>query len=451
MTDTGPKRVDVEGFLDRLALSRFHIVVLVLCTLLTAIDGYELYVVGWVIPKLATDFGVPATSITSAMVLQQIGMSIGAFLVPPLADRIGRARLTVVCYTGMMLSALGALNASTLDMFVFYRFFAGLFGAAMIPIAVTLASETAPTRLRSTFATITVSGTMLGSAIGAGMQAFVLEPYGWRGAFWIAVALPAIIVPLVWLFLPDSMRSLAARNPDDPMIQVVARRMLPAGAVVPKIFATPKPAGTATRAMLRDIFGPGRTLRTLLVWGVATGCFGYVVMSQWKTTIYHQVMGLSWDMIASLNLVNSLAGFAGMFMIGWFIDRFGFKRVLVSTYFLAVACAVLTGWLAPSPSMLVAAGLLGLFQHGGQAGMSALAAAIYPAAHRATGVGWAYAAGRTIAIGAPFVGSAMIAGGYSGVVIFTVLGVPLLFAGICALIVMSLPGAPVVTRANLRH
>ncbi len=451
MNDTVAGKVDVDGFLDGLKLGRFHIVVLVLCTLLTAIDGYELYVVGWVIPKLAKDFDVPATAITSAMVWQQIGMSIGAFLIPPLADRIGRTRLVVLCYTGMLITALGALNAPTLDLFVVCRFFAGLFGAAMIPIAVTMASETAPTRLRSTFATITVSGTMLGSAIGAGMQAFVLEPYGWRGAFWIAVALPAIIVPAVWLYLPESVRSLAARNPADPMIQVVARRMLPAGAEMPEVVAAPRPAGTATRAMLRDVFGPGKTLKTLLVWGIASCCFAYVVMSQWKTTVYHQVMNLSWDMVASLNLVNSLAGFAGMFLIGAFIDRFGFKRVLVSTYLLGMVCAVLTGWLAPSPLMLIAAGLLGLFQHGGQAGMSALAAAIYPASHRATGVGWAYAAGRTVAIGAPFVGSAMIAGGHSGVAIFAVLGAPLALAGLLALIVMSLPGAPVITRANLRH
>ena len=209
---------DVDTFLDGLKFGRFHLIVLILCTLLTAIDGYELYVVGWVLPDLAKDFGVERTAITGAMMAQQIGMLAGAFVIPPLADRIGRPKLLLFCYAGMMLSALAILTTKSLVPFTICRFAAGFCGTAMIPILVTLTSETAPRRMRATMATITVSGTMIGAMLGALMQAVILEPFGWRGAFWIAVLLPAIMLPFVYFLLPESLRALVARNPNDPAI-----------------------------------------------------------------------------------------------------------------------------------------------------------------------------------------------------------------------------------------
>ena len=149
MDGTGSRSMDVDSFLDGLKFSRFHLGILILCTALTAIDGYELYVVGWVLPDLARDFGVERTAITSAMVAQQIGMLAGAFVIPPLADRVGRPRLLLFCYTGMMLSALAILFTKSLLPFTLCRFAAGFCGTAMIPILVTLTSETAPRRLRS--------------------------------------------------------------------------------------------------------------------------------------------------------------------------------------------------------------------------------------------------------------------------------------------------------------
>ena len=213
---TQPRSIDVESFLDDLKFNRFHLGVLIVCTLLAAVDGYELFVVGWVLPDLAHDFGVAPTAITSAMVAQQVGMLAGAFVIPPLADRIGRPRTLLFCFAGMMLSALAILTTKSLLPFTICRFVAGFCGTAMIPIVVTLASETAPKRLRATMSAITVSGTMIGSLFGALMQGFILEPYGWRGAFWIGAAMPAILLPFIYFWLPESLRALAARDPHDP-------------------------------------------------------------------------------------------------------------------------------------------------------------------------------------------------------------------------------------------
>jgi len=451
MTGGQTRSMDVDSFLDGLKINRFHVTVVVLCTLLAAIDGYELYVVGWVLPKLAADFGVPTTAITSAMVAQQVGMLIGAFLIPPFADRFGRPRVLLVCYAGMMLSALGILNTHSLLPFTALRFVAGLCGTAMIPILVTLASEAAPRRLRATMSTITVSGTMIGALMGALMQGFVLEPFGWRGAFWIAAALPAIMLPLIYFHLPESLRSMAARDPNDPAVQRLAQRMQPRGAPPVVIEPPAQPPEARNRMLVSAILGPGERMKTFLMWAIAISSFVFITAGVWKTTIFKDVIGLDWDLIAAINATNTIAGFIGMMTIGYFIDRLGFKLVMTATFLLAGFGAVMIGVLAPGYGMFVAVALMALFQHGGQAGIAALAAALYPPRYRATGVGWAYGAGRVASIFAPFFGAIVLGEGMGPVAIFALLAVPLVSAGIFSFWLMSLSGAPKITRANLAH
>lgn len=451
MTGTAPRPIDVDSFLDGLKFNRFHLSVLVLCTILTAIDGYELYIVGWVLPDLASDFGVSRTAITSAMVAQQIGMLLGAFVIPPLADRIGRPRLLLFCYAGMMLSALAILFTKSLLPFTICRFVAGFCGTAMIPILVTLTSETAPRRLRATMSTITVSGTMIGALGGALMQGFILEPFGWRGGFWIAVALPAVMLPFIYFMLPESLRSLAARNPDDPAIPELARRMQGPGAEPVTVVAAPKPERAATAVLLADIFGNGQWKKTLLMWAIAISSFVFITAGVWKTTIFKDVVGLPWQQVALINGVNTVAGFVGMLAIGFFIDRLGFKRVMTGTFLLAALGSVMIGVLAPGWGMFVAVALMAMFQHGGQASIPALAAALYPPRSRATGVGWTYGAARVASIFAPFFGTFVLSEGFGPVGIFAMLGVPLASAGIFTFWLMSQKGAPQIVRGGHGH
>lgn len=450
MATTG-RAIDVDSFLDGLKFNRFHLTVLILCTILTAIDGYELYIVGWVLPDLARDFGVSRTAITSAMVAQQVGMLLGAFVIPPLADRVGRPRLLFFCYTGMALSAVAILFTSSLVPFGICRFVAGFCGTAMIPILVSLASETAPQRLRSTVSTITVSGTMIGALLGALMQGFVLEPFGWRGGFWIAMALPTIMLPFIYFLLPESLRSLAARNPDDPKIQTLARKMDPAREEPVLLIAPPKPERAAGAVLFGDVLGPDQRTKTFLMWAITISSFVFITAGVWKTTIFKDVVGLPWSQVALINGVNTIAGFIGMLTIGFFIDRFGFKRVMASTFLLAAVFSVLIGLTAPTIGMFVAVAFMAMFQHGGQASIPALAAALYPPRSRATGIGWAYGAARIASIFAPLFGAFVLGEGFSAIIIFALLGVPLASAGIFTFWLMSLKGAPKPVRAGHGH
>ena len=279
----------------------------------------------------------------------------------------------------------------------------------------------------------------------------MLEPFGWQGAFWIAAAMPAIMLPLIWFLLPESLRSMAARNPDDPRIQPLADRMLGADDAPVPVHAVTRGKETRKRALLSDILGPGQLIKTLLMWAVAISSFVFITAGVWKTTIFKDVVGLNWQQVAAINATNTVAGLAGMMLIGYCIDRLGFKLVMTWTFLFAAVGAVMIGVLAPGAGMFVAVFAMAIFQHGGQAGIAAMAAALYPPSHRATGVGWAYGAGRIASIFAPLFGNFVLGEGFGAVGIFALLAVPLASAGIFSFWLMSLPGTPTITRANLKH
>src|SRR5205085_2688245 len=98
--------------------------------------------------------------------------------------------------------------------------------------------------------------------------------------------------------------------------------------------------------------------------------------------------------ILSSTLLN-LGGAASAVVLGRFLDRYNPYWILGSAYasaafsivFLAVSGAT-------APLLLTAAALAGVGTVGSQIGLNALCAQLYPAAIRATGIGWALGIGR---------------------------------------------------------
>src|SRR4249920_3584 len=81
--------------------------VVVICILLTVIDGYEILVVAFTLPAITKEWGL---SIGLAVSIGTLGMGVGAAVLSPLADRLGRRRHIITSLVfivgGMILSGL---------------------------------------------------------------------------------------------------------------------------------------------------------------------------------------------------------------------------------------------------------------------------------------------------------------------------------------------------------
>ena len=84
---------DVGKFIDNRGLGTVQFMVMLLCAAIMTVDGYDVFVMGFLLQPIAQSFGVPPAAITSVFVVQSIGLALGSWIVSPLADRYGRRRL----------------------------------------------------------------------------------------------------------------------------------------------------------------------------------------------------------------------------------------------------------------------------------------------------------------------------------------------------------------------
>jgi MFS transporter, AAHS family, 4-hydroxybenzoate transporter len=131
------------------------------------------------------------------------------------------------------------------------------------------------------------------------------------------------------------------------------------------------------------------------------------------------------------------------------MDRHGATRVLSANYVAAGIAIVLTGlWSADATLAAVGVFCAGLFVIGGQGGINALAAMLYPTAMRATGVGWALGAGRVASVFGPLAGGAMLADHWSAAAIFATASVPVFIAALATIYVRFSHDATAAPRAR---
>jgi AAHS family 4-hydroxybenzoate transporter-like MFS transporter len=105
--------------------------------------------------------------------------------------------------------------------------------------------------------------------------------------------------------------------------------------------------------------------------------------------------------------------------------------VLPATYLagaLAVAAIGFLPW--DTPAFYLAVAVEGAAVIGGQSGLNALAAQLYPTAMRATGIGWAFGIGRFGSILGPAIGGLMLARHWAIGPIFLMTALPVLLVAV---------------------
>jgi MFS transporter, AAHS family, 4-hydroxybenzoate transporter len=440
--DEDVNAIDIGPLLDKHRLGRTHIALLGLCTLVMAIDGFDVFLTGNLAPALADFFGRPAAAMTFVFVLQQIGLAAGAFLIGPFADRYGRRRMLLLCTAAFSLMTLAALLARSLEQFAVLRFLAGVVLSGVLPNAIALLSEQTPARVRATFITISFAGFSAGGMAASLFTAVVLPVYGWQAGFWIGGLLPLAILPLLFWQLPESIAYRVGRNGEDPRIGAALKRLMPELELsgLERFTLTRGQRSTeSSKPSLKGLFQGRLALATPMIWLCFFFALGNVaLLSSWMTSFYNRMGGVPLPQAATMVMIGFAGSFAGMFSVGYLLDRFGHLRVLPAVYFLCAAMIIALGQLPFGTPLFMAAQILwGFSQAAGQAGLNAVAASYYPPYVRATGVGWAFGMGRIGGVIAPMFGGMALAAGYSLGVTFLLISLPACIVGILLFVLFS--------------
>jgi len=443
MSTPEPTLFDVNRFLDSRRIGRAHIVTVVLLIFTMIVDGYDIFLVGIVLPFLAKDLGIAPAALTIVAVVQQFGLLLGNFVIGPIADRYGRRITLLTCLSVFGTLTLVAPFANTVQEFVVLRFVTGVFLSGVIPNAIALVSEVMPTRARATFVSITFAGFTMGTTVIGAPVVKWLVPYGWEYAFVAGGVLPLVLVVVLYFALPESLRFLAAHAPRDPRIPRQLRRLDPSVVLAgDEVFVARGAEASAGKAPILTLFRDGRAATTLLLW---IGFHMAFIVSNLLGTWRNQVLtdgGLTLNQVASIMFFPGIAGVIGTLTSGYVMDRLGPTRVL-PVYLAGASCAMAAIAFLELPSVwtMLAFIVYGYFANGGLSGLNALASITYPSQIRATGVSWAHAAGRAGSMVGPALGGALIARGFGVSGVFLVTAIPQLCAGIAIFVMWRLHGA----------
>lgn len=429
--------IDVQEFIDARPLSVTQRLLLWLCFLVVALDGFDVAIVGHIAPALRAEWSLDVTSLGPLFAAGLFGLMIGALLVGPLADRVGRKTMlvwSVVCFGAASLVSAWSTDIVSLNGL---RFITGLGLGGAMPTAITLTSEYCPTSRRSSLVTLMFCGFTIGSAIGGLVSAQVVTTYGWRPLLIAGGIAPLLLAPVLSWLLPESARYLVARA-DAAGVRATLGRLAPDADLSGAVFAGAKtPQASPVRALfVREVL-PG-TLRLWLAFFMSL--LVVYLLSNWMPTLI-QRSGLSLRGASLITAVFQAGGTVGAIALGRLMDRFKPQRVIGLAYLAAAGFVIAMGITAATPwLMAIAVFGAGVCVSGGQVGTNALTAAFYPTTCRTTGVSWALGVGRSGSIVGSLIGGAMLAQGWSLAVVYSLVAVPVLIAGV------AIVGLSVATR-----
>src|ERR1700761_4315291 len=204
--------IDVTQLIDRQPVSRFLIGVVLLCTLVTLPDGFNISLVAFAAPAIVKEWHLNRAALGPLFSSSLVAGLIGPFLFGTLGDRIGRRSSMIAAV--LMIGIFGVVSGycTSLIALVVTRFIAGIGMSGALAVTVAAVNEFAPRRLRATFVTIVFSGTTIGSGLPGLVAPAILKQHGWETLFFVGGVVPVVLALAVYLFLPETPKFLCLRR-----------------------------------------------------------------------------------------------------------------------------------------------------------------------------------------------------------------------------------------------
>lgn len=399
------RKINVNRLLDESKFNRFHGLVLFWCAFIIVFDGFDLVVYGSVVPVLMEEWALTPIEVGTLGSYALFGMMFGAFIFGPLADKIGRKHVIIICVALFSLFTALIAFANTPTEFGIYRFIAGLGLGGVMPNVVALMTEYSPKSLKNTLVSIMFSGYSVGGVISAGLGIIMIPKLGWESVF-IVGALPIVTIPLLYKYLPDSIEFLLAKNQKQKVAEILTKLNPSYEAREDDQYEIKLPEKTGITVL--ELFKNKRGISTIMLWITFFMCLLMVYgLNTWLPKLMEKG---GYELGSSLMflLVLNLGAIFGAIFGGYASDRWNGKKVLMLFFIVAAISLSLLGFKSNLLILYTLVAIAGATTIGTQIIAYSFASQYYPIQMRSTGIGWASGVGRFGAVVGPMLGGFLL-------------------------------------------
>jgi MFS family permease len=396
--------IDVHEELAQARVTPFHWQLGAMMGALTLFDGYDTFNPAYVIHYVLGPWGLKPGQAGLLVSSGLVGFLIGAAAHGVIADRIGR-RVTLMGGLWIMsvFTIATPIFGTAFVPFCIIRLLTGLGLGVLLPLATTYINELTPRRVANTY---TVWGVAFGWALGGSLAGvvgvFVTPHYGWQSLYYIG-ALSFLLIPLLHISLPESVKFLALKGRSDE-IKVQLARLRPEHAERYRQARIPPDPPQTTGNAIATLLSARYRRTTLAIWTAAFFClFCIFGLSGWIPTVMLQ-RGETFAASFGFGALMQIAGFVGGLACGYISDRRKSSRAtLVLWWTLGAASVTALVFFNSHAVNLACVAAAGFFIIGAQFVLNNFTANAYETRVRATAVGMELSVARVGAILGPLV------------------------------------------------
>ncbi|MEU6807443.1 aromatic acid/H+ symport family MFS transporter [Streptomyces sp. NPDC046831] len=355
----------------------------VLCWITVLLEGYDLVVLGAIIPTLLKThhLGMTAGDATTVATLSLVGVAIGAVCVGPMADWLGRRLLLIGSVVLFSLFTILVPLAGSVTMFAVLRLIAGVGLGACMPVSLTMMAEHMPAARRARASTLTMTGYHTGAVITSLLALQVTD--NWEILFYVLGVAGFVIAGIQWFRLPES-----------------------------EAFVQAKQTSGAQRVPFTELLKPAYLRAGIGVWVASfMGLLLVYGLNTWLPKLMNDA-GYPVPTAVTQLLVLNVGGVVGLVLGGFVADRRGIKGTTLGWFGVSVVMLACLSIRMNSDLLLnTVVFLTGVFVFSAQVLVYAYVTNFYPASVRGTALGSASGIGRLGSIVGPSITGALVTAG----------------------------------------
>lgn len=302
--------------------TRYHLFIVTIIALSIIFDGFDTYTLGLAIPSIAKEWGLKPSDFATITALATISTIAGSAFAGFVGDKIGRKRTlalaTLLYGGGSLVSAL----SNEMMLLTLSRVVTGIGLGSAVVTAIVSVSEHVPLRQRAAAITLTTLGIPLGHTLAGITAAWVLEPLGWRTLFLIGAVIPAIMLVLQTIILPETPSFMRGKPRFAAALERYARRT---DLDIEDLRTPPPPRKTSSGARFAELLSGRYRSDTIFMWlGMSASVFITHISSQWLPSLINHAGGsvtLASSALAYFGTGQILGAIVATPLIFWFGSR----------------------------------------------------------------------------------------------------------------------------------